>query len=147
MIHPAPTTKIDPRLARGTLVETVDATATRQAYVKLTYPNTRYVLHLLPETPVTTEPGRRIIGTIHAQARRIDRVETGGRYVEPVFGRPRRVQGRVVAVEPESNEVVVHAGVPIHCRPTDERQKATDFAEGDFVSFDVMDGASFRPVQ
>ncbi|HZW09240.1 MAG TPA: hypothetical protein VFF69_04990 [Phycisphaerales bacterium] len=144
MIHPAPTTKIDPRLARGTFLGAVAATATKPASVKLAFPNTRYEMHLLPESGVATEPGKRIIGTIHAQARRIDRVETGGRYVEPVFGRPRRVQGRVVAVETESNEVVVHAGVPIHCRPTDPRQKATDFAEGDFVSFDVLEGATFR---
>jgi len=144
MIHPAPTTKIDPRLARGTFLGAVAATATKPASVKHAFPNTRYEMHLLPESGVATEPGKRIIGTIHAQARRIDRVETGGRYVEPVFGRPRRVQGRVVAVETESNEVVVHAGVPIHCRPTDPRQKATDFAEGDFVSFDVLEGATFR---
>jgi hypothetical protein len=145
MIQPEPTTKIDPRLARGTFLGTVGATATKPEYIKLTFPNTRYEMHLLPESPVTTETGKRIVGTIHAQARRIDRVDTGGRYVEPVFGRPRRVQGRVVAVEPASNEVVVHAGVPIHCRPTDPRQKPTDFAEGDFVSFDVMEGASFSP--
>jgi hypothetical protein len=142
MIHPAPTTKIDPKLARGTFLGAVAATATKPAYVTLTFPNTRYEMHLLPESPVATEPGKRILGTIHAQARRIDRVDTGGRYVEPVFGRPRRVQGRVVAIE--GDEVVVHAGVPIHCRPTDSRQKAADFAEGDFVSFDVMDGATFR---
>lgn len=145
MIHPSPTTRIDPRFARGTFLGAVAATATKPAYVKLTFPNTRYEMHLIPEQPVTTEPGKRIVGTIHAQARRIDRVDTGGRYVEPVFGRPRRVQGRVVAVEPQAGEVVVHAGVPIHCRPTDPRQNAADFVEGDFVSFDVLDGASFRP--
>lgn len=144
MIHPAPTSKIDPRLARGTFLETLPATATKPEYVKLTFPNTRYELYLLPQSPVTTERGKRIIGTIHAQARRIDKVETGGRYVEPVFGRPRRVQGRVIAIDGERGEVVVHAGVPIHCKPTDHRQKATDFHEGDFVSFDVLDGASFR---
>lgn len=143
MINPAPTTKIDPKLARGTFVEMVPETATRPGYAVLTFPNTSYRVHLIPERPITTEPGKRILGTIHAKARRIDKVETGGRYLEPVYGRPRRVQGRVVAIA--GNEVVVSAGAPVHCEPTDKRQKVTDFAEGDFVSFDVLDGATFRP--
>lgn len=85
------------------------------------------------------------MGTIHAKAKRIDVVDTGGRYVEPVFGRPRRVQGTVIAAEGE--ELVVNAGVPIHCRPTDPRQKPSDFEVGDLVSFDVMEGAEFRQVR
>ncbi len=144
MIHPAPTTVIDPRLARGTLREVVPETATKPGYVRITYPNSRYELHLRCEPDASLEPGKRIIGTIHARARRIDVVGTGGRYVEPVVGRPRRVQGMIVALETATSEIVVHAGVPIHCKPTDPRQKVTDFEVGQFVSFDVMDGASFK---
>jgi hypothetical protein len=44
----------------------------------------------------------------------------------------------------KGNEVVVDAGVPIHCTPTDPRQKAGQFEVGQFVSFDVMDGARFE---
>ncbi|GIK20037.1 MAG: hypothetical protein DYG93_06905 [Leptolyngbya sp. PLA2] len=146
MIHPAPTTKIDPRHARGTLLELRPETATKPAFAVITYPNTRYELHLVPRSGITTPPGKRIVGTIHALAKRIDEVGTGGRYVEPVAGRPRRVQGIIVAVEPSTNEIVVNAGVPIHCRPTDPRQKATDFREGQFVSFDVMEGTEFAPL-
>ncbi|MBK7405438.1 MAG: hypothetical protein IPJ41_12600 [Phycisphaerales bacterium] len=144
MIHPAPTTKIDPRLARGTLVELTPATATKPEFVRISFPNTQYQIHLLPETPVGVEPGARIIGTIHAQVARIDKVNAGGRYFEPVLGRPRRVQGRVIAVNGETNEVIVNAGVPIHCHPTDKRQKATDFHDGDFVTCGVLEGATFR---
>ena len=43
----------------------------------------------------------------------------------------------------EGDRVVVDAGMPIHCRPTDARQKAGDFQPGDFVSFDVLRGATF----
>jgi len=62
--------------------------------------------------------------------------------VEPVAGRPRRVQGMVVGID--GDRVVVDAGMPIHCRPTDARQKAADFQPGDFVSFDVHRGATFE---
>ncbi|QYO64365.1 hypothetical protein [Leptolyngbya sp. 7M] len=84
----------------------------------------------------------RIIGIIRAKARRIDEVTTGGRYIEPVYGRPRRVQGTVVAIEPDA--VVVNAGMPIHCTPTDPRQRPGDFKPGQFVSFDVLEGATFE---
>jgi hypothetical protein len=144
MIEPSPTTKIDPRLARGKLIEIVEATATKPRQVRLGFPNTRYQISLLPEGQIGAEPGDRIVGTIHAQATRLDRLNAGGRFIDPVLGRPRRVQGRVVAVKAETNEVIVNAGVPVHLQPTDKRQKATDFREGDFVTCGVLDGAVFR---
>jgi hypothetical protein len=145
MITPAPTSRIAPSLARGTLVEHLPETATRPSMVVLSFPNTSYQTHLIPGAPIGTEPGKRIVGTIHARARRIDRVVTGGRYIEPVFGRPRRVQGSVIGHGGEGgNELIVDATVPIHITPMDPRQKAADFAQGDFVSFDVMEGATFR---
>ncbi|MCC6661276.1 MAG: hypothetical protein IT437_10365 [Phycisphaerales bacterium] len=141
MIEPSPTAPIDRRLARGVLMGMEPATATKPAHVVFTVPNTDYEMHLVPTAEVRTRPGKRLVGTIRARARRIDVVLTGGRYVEPVWGRPRRVQGSVVAVEPDA--VVVDAGMPIHCVPTDPRQKPADFAPGQFVSFNVMDGATF----
>ena len=143
MITPAPTTRIDPRLARGVLAEVVAPTATKPGYIKLTVPNTSYEFHLLTDGPVCSQTGKRIVGTIRALAKRIDVVETGGRYVEPVYGRPRRVQGTVLAIE--NGAVVVDAGVAMHCTPTDPRQKAEQFQPGQLVSFDVLDGASFAP--
>lgn len=145
MLTPAPTTKIDPRLARGVYEGVVPAAATnppKPEMVVMSVPNTSYQLHLVPTAPVALEPGRRLMGVIRAQARRIDEVKTGGKYVEPVYGRPRRVQGRVVAIEPTA--VVVDAGVPIHCTPTDARQKPAQFTVGQFVSFDVLEGATFE---
>ncbi|MFN0134091.1 MAG: hypothetical protein ACKVW3_16375, partial [Phycisphaerales bacterium] len=107
MIFPAPTTKIDPRLARGTFLGLEPATATRPEHVKLSFHNTSYELHLVATAPVAVPVGKKAIGSIRAKARRIDTVDTGGRYVEPVFGRPRRVQGVVIAAE--SGEVIVDA--------------------------------------
>lgn len=146
MITPSPTTKLDPTLARGTLNEVVPATDTKPAYIKFAVPNTSYELHLVPqgEIPVTPgHPAKRLIGTIRVSARRLDTVGSGGRYVEPVMGRPRRVQGTVVQVV--GGAVVVDAGVPIHCVLTDERQKPDEFRPGQFVSCDVLDGATFTP--
>lgn len=145
MITPSPTTKIDPKLARGTLGSAHEATATKPAYLVLDLPNTSYQLHLQPVGGLASvqgvEPGKRLIGTIVARARRVDVPGTGGRYVEPVAGRPRRVQGRVIAVE--QGRLVVDAGVPIHCELTDARQKPEQFPLGVIVSFDVLDGATF----
>ncbi len=142
MITPSPTTKIDPTLARGVLTDVVAATATKPAFVKVSFPNTSYELHLLPVASPRTEVSKRILGIVRAKARRIDIVQTGGKFVEPVSGRPRRVQGRVVSVVGDS--VVVDAGVPIHITPTDPRQKASDFQPGAIVGFDVLDGATFE---
>ncbi len=145
MITPSPTSKIDPALARGTLAEIVAATATKPEFVKIAFPNTSYEMHLLPTGPISTPVGKRILGTIRAKARRVDTVETGGRYVEPVYGHPRRVQGTVIAADAASNSILVDASIPIHCTLTDARQKAADFQPGQFVSFDVLDGTTFTP--
>lgn len=144
MITPSPTTRIDPSLARGVLGEVVPATATKEAYIKFLVPNTSYELHLRPAAEIATAKGKRLVGVIRAQARRIDVVGTGGQYVEPVFGRPRRVQGTVV--RSEAGGVVVDAGVTIHLIPTDSRQSAEAFQPGQLVSCDVLDGATFTPV-
>lgn len=139
MITPAPTTKIDPKLCRGVLEQVVPESATKPAHVIIGVPNTSYQIHLVGTA--RGEIGKTIIGTIRAKARRIDVVQSGGRYLEPVYGRPRRVQGSVIAIE--GNSVVVNAGVPVHVEPTDARQTAASFEVGQFVSFDALDGATF----
>lgn len=144
MITPSPTSKIDPMLARGILKDTNAEPSRKQGAIIFSVPNTSYELHLVPLGSVSAEKGKRLIGIIRAKARRIDVVQTGGRYVEPVYGRPRRVQGTVIGVK--DGAVVVDASVPIHCTPTDPRQNAEQFTPGMFVSFDVMDGASFEQI-
>ncbi len=146
MITPSPTTKLDPHLARGNCIDIVEATATKPGHVVFGVPNTNYELHLLPTEgvrPVGID--KRLIGTIKVQARRVDVVRTGGRFIEPVFGRPRRVQGSVVAVDAGQNTVTVNAGVPITLTLTDPRQQAAKFEVGQIVSCDVHDGATFTP--
>ncbi len=148
MIDPAPTTKIDPTLARGRLEEVCEATAPNPAFVVLSFPNTSYRMRLVPAAgaeALADRVGKTVIGRITAKARRIDKVGAGGRYIEPISGRPRRVQGSVIAVDAPKNTITVNAGAPITCAVTDQRQKASDFEAGDFVSFDVERGAVFTP--
>jgi hypothetical protein len=146
MIEPSPTSKIAADLARGTLHSVVAESATKPGYIVLRVPNTSYEMHLVPTESVVATPGQRITGRIRAKARRVDVVGTGGRYVEPVYGRPRRVQGTIVGVDVAANTITVNAGVPIICEVTDARQQASAFTEDSFVSFDVLDGATFTPV-
>jgi len=144
MLDPAPTTKLPPTLARGRLASVNEASSTEPATIEIEFYNTDYRLRLLPIGPTTAKVGERREGYIAADAKRVDVVNSGGRYVEPVIGRPRRVQGTVVAVDAGSNTIAVNAGMPIICRLTDPRQRASDFEKGDFVSFDVMRGATFE---
>jgi hypothetical protein len=144
MLHPAPTTRIDPGLTRGVLEATVEQTATKPAYLVLGLYNSDYGMHLIPTGEITGTVGKRIIGTIRAEAKRVDVVKAGGKYVEPVTGRPRRVQGRVVETDTSRNTVTVDAGAAFVCRLTDHRQRASDFEPGQFVSFDVLNGATFE---
>jgi hypothetical protein len=123
MIEPAPTTRIDPTIARATLIEDAPEGG---GVVTLGFANTSYQVHLRTDGPTGVAPGKRVLGRIEARAKRIDKVKTGGRFIEPVYGRPRRVQGRVIGVA--DGRVVVDAGMPIHCAPTDPRQQASDFS-------------------
>jgi hypothetical protein len=143
MITPSPTTKLDPSLARGVLAANLPASAKAPAHIILSIPNTSYELHLIPTGPITTPIGKRLIGKINLKARRIDTVGTGGQYIEPVLGRPRRVQGTVIRTE--NGAVIIDAGIPVHATPTDPRQSADTFQPGQFVSFDAEPGATFTP--
>lgn len=143
---------------RGVLEEVVGATATTPGYVAVSIPGSNYRLHLRPIGTAlgrfgAERVGQRVRGRISCDARRVDVVGTGGRYVEPVIGRPRRVQGTVLAVDLASNALVVNAGggagvdglpLPMRCRLTDQRQRAEQFSEGQLVSMDVLEGATIE---
>jgi hypothetical protein len=142
MIHPAPTTKIHSTLARGTLA----AGSPGPGMLIAEFPNTNYQLHLIVGADVPSIVGSRLIGAIRVESRRVDAVNTGGKYIEPVFGRPRRVQGRVVSWDDATRTLVVDAGVPIHLELLDDRQVPSQFGQGTLVSCDVLEGATFTPI-
>ncbi|MEM6552510.1 MAG: hypothetical protein AAF750_10350 [Planctomycetota bacterium] len=91
--------------------------------------------------------GERVTGVIRAKAKRMDVIAAGGRYVEPVHGRPRRVQGRITGGDAGANVVDVSAGPAVVVTPTAPGQQAADFMVGQMVSFDVLRGATFTPVE
>ncbi len=137
---PAPRT---PSEARGVLV---DSSPTRTI---VSFPGTNYELHLEPERAPSTPKGKRVIGLIKGQARRVDNVRSGGQFVEPVMGRPRIVQGRVVEVNPSTGgpgsgggTITVQAPMPIILKLGD-LQRADQFKVGDLVNTHVLPGATF----
>ncbi len=114
--------------------------------IVLALPGTDYQLHLRVDGEICCAgPNRRIAGLIHARARRVDIVHTGGRYIEPIYGRPRRLQGTIVQTDPAANTITVDCVCKFVCK-LGVGQKATVFAEGMLVSFDIEPGAVFVPV-
>jgi hypothetical protein len=73
----------------------------------------------------------------------VDVITAGGRFIEPVFGRPRRVQGRIIGGDVRGNTLTVLAAVPVTVKLM-SNQKAGSFAVGQQVSFDVEPGATFE---
>ncbi len=132
------TTERDRGVARGV------AAAVKDGHLTLALPDTDYRIDLLTKGAIDAAPGRRTEGTITAQARRIDVIKSGGRYFEPVIGRPRRVQGRIVAIDESANTITVLAAAPIVCR-VGPGQSAGKFMVDQQVSFDVEPGAVFTP--
>src|SRR5262245_61373291 len=84
--------------------------------VVLAIPGTSYRIHLVSTVPVgeiDAVPGAKIKGLIQARALRIHAARGGGRFIEPVWGAPRIVAGRVIAVDPPNRRVCVDASVPM----------------------------------
>ncbi|MEO0515044.1 MAG: hypothetical protein AAF086_07095 [Planctomycetota bacterium] len=138
MTDPTSTAKAVPTVS-GKLLEHTEG------QMVLGVPETDYRMKLVLEIEPPVGVGQKITGTIHATARRVDVVPAGGRYVEPVFGRPRRVQGRIVGGHGPSRTIYVKAGPPLICTLSDERQSPEQFSIGQLVSFDVEAGAVFKP--
>jgi hypothetical protein len=141
-------------IARGVLAQVVDATATKPGYIVFSLPGSSYQLHLIPDGAITSQVGKRLIGTITCQARRVDLTRQGGRFVEPLVGRPRRVQGIVIAQDAQAGTITVMAGgasavdgpgLPVVLKLTDARHSAGQFPIGELVGCDVLDGGTFTP--
>ncbi len=148
MLHPAPTTKLDPTLSRGVIDSIIDETDRTPAYVVLSFPNTNYQIRLVPTTDVETlksNVGEMVLGAVSMTARRVDVTSAGGRVVDPCVGTPRRIQGTINAIDPSSNTLVVNVGPGFNVRLKlgAPGQQAQDFVDADFVTCDVLPSASF----
>ncbi len=85
--------------------------------------------------PPALAPGARVRGTIHAPAWKVDRVELGGNYVEPLLGRPRRMQGTILAVNAPANELTVRVGYEVTVK-LPEKYQAADYKVGERIGWD-----------
>ncbi len=146
MIHPEPTTKLDPTLARGTIVEVRDATETKAAQVVLSFPNNSYKCALDTADDLSvlrSKIGEFVIGRISAKARKVVRPLAGGRKIDPCFGTPQRVMGTVIGIDPVANVLLVDTGAPMILTLTAPDQQVQDFADAEFIACDVLPGTNF----
>jgi hypothetical protein len=129
-------------LARGVL-ESIEG-----GLVVLSIPGTSYRLHLVPTVPpgeIDAAPGAKIRGRIQARALRMHPARGGGRFIEPVWGAPRIVAGRIVSIDAAAGRVCVDAAVPMWVAAP-PGQDLGAFSPGQLVNFHVESGATFRPV-
>ncbi|MBI1368622.1 MAG: hypothetical protein GC162_08190 [Planctomycetes bacterium] len=112
--------------------------------VVVSLPGTKYELHLRATAPVQPTPQGRLSGEIHCPVWKVDFVSAGGAFVEPVMGRPRRVQGTVVGSLPGNKVVVDVVNQPI-VATLPERWEAAKIAPGTRVGLDVPEGSTFEP--
>ena len=130
----------DPHAARVYL----QSKTAEQVVVRL--PGSNYQLHLVPGGPIVATPQGRLTGTIRCPVWKVDEVSAGGSYIEPVIGRPRRVQGVVIGTEPATNSVVVEvASSPVVCQLPEEWD-ASRIPRGCRLGLDVRSGSRLEPV-
>ena len=110
---------------------------------EFTVPGTQYRLHLAVDADLEAQAGRRIRGRVRGRALRMHRASAGGNFIEPLQGRPRIVQGIVLAVDPAANEVVLDLVVPVRIAMHAD-QNAGTFSTGDVVNFYMESGTRFE---
>ena len=108
-----------------------------------TIPGTQYRLHLTVSEGLEDLVGSRVRGRVQGRSLRMHHSPAGGNFIEPLEGRPRIVQGTVLAVDPDAHEVLVDLVIPIRLA-IPEDQPTSAFATGDMVNFYMEPGASFH---
>jgi hypothetical protein len=121
-------------LTRGLVLEQSDGRAV------IALPGSDYQLHLQIDRPIECTGQDEVRGCVAASALKVDRVHTGGLFIEPVYGRPRRIQGRVVAKDPTGNTLTI-AGPCVVVVQLDVTQRAGDFPLGELVGFNVKNAS------
>ena len=72
----------------------------------------------------TLEPGMTVCGSLHAVTPQLWTPQSGGRFIEPLRGRPYRLQG-TVAAHLEPNGMLLDVGIPVHVA-IDGHQRAAE---------------------
>ncbi len=129
-------------LARVVLEELADD------HLVLSIPHTDYRIRVKPTVPtgeIDVTVGKRLKGVIQAHALKIHRATGGGRFIEPVWGEPRIVAGKILTIDAEQRRILVDVSVPVWITPPDGTDLST-MHEGELVNFYVQSGTRFRPV-
>ncbi len=126
-------------------VATLRLTAIDGEAAEFTVPGTQYRLHLAVDAGFQATVGHRVKGRVHGRALRMHRAGAGGNFIEPLQGRPRIVQGTVLAVDPAANEVILDLVVPVRIA-MQSGQSAAAFSTGDVVNFYMEPGTRFTAI-
>jgi len=141
------TTATATALARVQVEEILPATPTLPTRVRVTVPGTSYRLDLVLDGDAASmahRVGKRASGVIRGRALRAWQATAGGCFIEPVWGTPRIVQGRILAIDVQANAALLDLAVPawIAIEPS---QAVGQWQTGDMLNFYVESGASFTP--
>jgi hypothetical protein len=140
---PAPTKAASPDLCTLTLLAIRDG-----GELELGVPGTEYRLHLACEgDPSRLRPSaaaRRVQGTIHGKALKLSKALGGGKFIEPLWGHPRIVQGTVLAADAAGNRLLVDLAVPAWLT-LEAGQSTAEFPRGTLVNMYLASGMTFRP--
>lgn len=110
--------------------------------VTLKTPNANYRNTFKCSSAADLIVGKRVAGSVHAPARKIEAVSQGGNYVEPLFGRPRRMQGLVLRQNAMDNSLIVRTAYETTVR-LPPQQQASDYPMGSRVGWDNADWPEF----
>jgi hypothetical protein len=126
--------------ARGKIIKTQDH------IVVFAPTNTNYELHLTDKSGLDGIPAGMIEALLRVSGRKIWTVKSGGNFIEPIFGPPRKIQGRIRYLDDQ--QMVVQAGTPIIVAlPSDPA--AYDMSHGmltvgDLVNVSLLPGGTFE---
>ena len=105
--------------------------------------NYTHTFALAGNPPPALVPGARVRGAIRAPAWKVDRVEFGGNYVEPLAGRPRRMQGTILSVQAAANELTVQVGYEATVK-LPAKYRAADYHVGERIGWDNIEIPTFE---
>ena len=115
--------------------------------------HTDYLIRLTPSVAPADFPvpasrrNRRIRGTVEGRALKMHRADAGGRFIEPVHGQPRIVQGTVSRVDAANDRILMDIVVPmwITVETAVTGQDASEFQPGELLNFYLESGTRFIP--
>ncbi|MHB1157081.1 MAG: hypothetical protein ACYC26_09590 [Phycisphaerales bacterium] len=114
-------------------------------HLEMSIPATNYRLRFAVTSPIRGEIGKRVPGIIRCDVWKVDVVSVGGDYIEPVIGKPRRVQGHVIGHTAEGIIVRV-CGTPfLGILPAGYKLKPADLPPGSRVGMDIAGEPVFTP--